>query len=110
MIIDATFLRSAHREMFRRLAQQQQSHFLIVSCRASRQTMNARLETRARIGRDPSEATPAVLEHQLATQEPLTPLEQAHAVCVDTNWVTTADAGIEAVRARRYGRNASHGA
>lgn len=110
MIIDATFLRSAHREMFRRLAQQQQCHFFIVSCRASRQTMNARLETRSRIGRDPSEATPAVLEHQLATQEPLTPHEQAHAMCVDTNWVTTADAGIEAVKARRYGRNASHGA
>ena len=67
--------------------------------------MNARLETRARIGLDPSEATLAVLEHQLATQEPLTPQERAHAVCVDTNWVTTADAGIEAVKARLSGRS-----
>jgi len=101
MIVDATFLRSA------RLALQEHCHYVIVSCRASRQTMDARLETRARIGLDPSEVTRFVLEHQLATQEPFTPQEQAHAVCVDTNWVTTADAGIEAVKARLSGRPGS---
>jgi predicted kinase len=107
MIVDATFLRGAHREMFRRLALQEHCHYVIVSCHTSRQTLDFRLETRARIGLDPSEATLAVLEHQLATQEPLTPQEQAHAVCVDTNWVTTADAGIEAVKARLSGRPGS---
>jgi len=106
MIVDATFLRIAHREMVRQLALQEHCYYVIVSCHASRQTMDARLETRARIGLDPSEATRAVLDHQLATQEPLTPQEQAHAVCVDTNWVTTADAGIEAVKARLAGRPA----
>ncbi len=100
MIVDASFLRSAHRERFRRLAQEERCQYVIVSCRAHRQTINTRLETRTRIGLDPSEATLPVLEHQLATQEPLTPEEQARAVCVDTDWVTSADAGIEAVKAR----------
>jgi aminoglycoside phosphotransferase family enzyme/predicted kinase len=100
MIVDASFLHGAQREQFRRLAQEERCQYLIVSCHATRQTMNARLETRARIGRDPSEATLPVLEHQLANQEPLTPEEHACAVRVDTNWVTGADAGIKAVKAR----------
>ncbi len=100
MIVDATFLRSTQREMFRRLALQQRCPFVIVSCHASEQTLDSRLETRARMGLDPSEATRTVLEHQLATQEPLTPHEQADVVLVDTNWLTSADAGIEAVKSR----------
>jgi predicted kinase len=100
VVVDAAFLRAAQRSMFRDLALQQRSQFVIVSCHASRATLRARLETRTRIGLDPSEATTAVLEHQFATQEPLSAEEQAHVLLIDTNWLTSADAGIESVKAR----------
>jgi len=100
VIVDATFLRASQRESFRKLALELRCQFVILSCHASRATLHARLDTRTRIGLDPSEATVAVLEHQLATQEPLTPEEQAHVLLIDTNWLTSADAGIESVRTR----------
>jgi hypothetical protein len=100
VIVDASFLRAGQREMFRELALRQRCQFVILSCHASRATLHARLDTRSRIGLDPSEATLAVLEHQLATQEPLTAEEQAHVLLIDTNWLTSADAGIESVRSR----------
>lgn len=100
IIVDAAFLNARHREMFHALALQQHCVFLIVSCRADRATLEARIDTRAKLGLDPSEATLAVLEDQLARQEPLTTPEQAHVIVVDTNWLASADAGIEAVRDR----------
>jgi aminoglycoside phosphotransferase family enzyme/predicted kinase len=100
MIVDAAFLRASQRASFRELALEHRCRFVIMSCHASRATLHARLDTRKRIGLDPSEATVAVLEHQLATQEPLTPEEQEHVILIDTNWLTSADAGIESVRTR----------
>jgi aminoglycoside phosphotransferase family enzyme/predicted kinase len=97
-IVDATFLREAERARFGALAQQLGCDFLIVSCRADRAALKARLESRARSGLDPSEATRAVLEHQLATQEPLTGRERAQSLEVDTSWLTSADVGIQAIR------------
>jgi aminoglycoside phosphotransferase family enzyme/predicted kinase len=99
-VVDASFLRAAQRERFRQLAVERRVPFLILSCQADLATLHARLETRAQTGRDPSEATRAVLEHQLATEEPLTAAEQEQALVIDTNWVTGADAGLEAVRVR----------
>jgi predicted kinase len=100
VVVDASFLRAAQRERFRQLAIERHVPFLILSCQADAATLHARLETRARAGRDPSEATHAVLGHQLATAEPLTATEQEQALVIDTNWVTGADAGLEAVRVR----------
>lgn len=100
MIVDATFLGAAERGRFRQLAIEQRCNFLIISCHASRSVLDARIEARARTGLDPSEATLPVLEHQLATQQALTPQEQPHAVLVDTSSPTSAEAGIEEVRSR----------
>ena len=100
VIVDASFLRAAQRERFRGLAAERHVPFLILSCQADAATLRARLETRAHAGRDPSEATRAVLEHQLASQEPLSATEREQALVIDTNWVTGADAGVEAVRSR----------
>jgi hypothetical protein len=97
-IVDASFLRAAQRERFRQLAMERRIPFLILSCQADTDTLHARLETRAQARRDPSEATRAVLEHQLATAEPLTAAEQEQALMIDTNWVAGVDAGLEAVR------------
>jgi hypothetical protein len=96
-IVDASFLRAAQRERFRQLAMERRIPFLILSCQADTDTLHARLETRAQARRDPSEATRAVLEHQLATAEPLTVAEQEQALMIDTNWVAGVDAGLEAV-------------
>ncbi|HEX7044703.1 MAG TPA: AAA family ATPase [Burkholderiales bacterium] len=74
-IVDATFLQRAPRDAFRRLAAARGTPFVIVDFAADETTLRARLAARARRGRDASEADSAVLEHQLATQEPLAPEE-----------------------------------
>jgi len=50
----------------------------------------ARVALRERAGRDASEAGPAVLEHQLATQEPLAADEAGHALAIDAEHGTGA--------------------
>jgi hypothetical protein len=102
VLVDASFLRAAQRERFRQLASERHVPFLIVSCQADAATLDARLETRAHAGRDPSEATRAVLEYQLATQEPLSTAEREQAVIIDTNRITGADAGVAVVRSRLH--------
>jgi aminoglycoside phosphotransferase family enzyme/predicted kinase len=101
-LVDASFLRAAQRERFRQLAVQRRVPFLILSCHADAATLDARLETRAQAGRDPSEATRAVLEYQLATQQPLSAAERAQVLVIDTNWITGAEAGVEAVKSRLH--------
>ncbi len=100
VIVDASFLHFAERERFRELAQERGIPFIILECHANLAALHARLETRARVGFDPSEATRAVLEHQLATQDALTAPERKYAMTIDTNWLISADAGIKAVQAR----------
>lgn len=106
-IVDATFLKAGHREMFHALALRRRCPFLIVSCCTDRATLKARLERRTRSGLDPSEATLDVLEEQLRIQEPLTVEEQSHTVQIDTSRLTSADAGIEAIKAR-FARAVGH--
>ena len=100
VIVDASFIKAAQRERFLRLAVDKQARFLILSCRADMSALHARLDARARSGHDPSEATEAVLEHQLATQQPLTSTEQIHAVMINTDRLADTDADIEAVKGR----------
>ncbi|HSC07123.1 MAG TPA: AAA family ATPase [Steroidobacteraceae bacterium] len=99
VVVDASFLRAGQRERFRQLAAERRVPFLILSCHADVATLDARLEARAHAGRDPSEATRAVLDYQLTSQEPLTPTEQAVSVVIDSTRLTL-DAGIEAIKAR----------
>jgi hypothetical protein len=58
--------------------------FLIVSCRASEGTLRSRVARREAAMSDASEAGIAVLENQLATQEPLGAEELAHAALIDS--------------------------
>ena len=109
VVVDASFLRATERDRFRELAQERGIPFIILACHANLAALHARLETRARVGFDPSEATRAVLEHQLATQEELTPREREHAVTIDTNWLISTDAGIKAVQARLDAAPPGHG-
>lgn len=84
VIVDATFLQGTHRAMFAALAHRRGCRFLIVSCVADTATLERRLQARSADGQDPSEATLAVLHHQLRTREPLDAREQLQEVEVDT--------------------------
>ena len=78
VIVDAAFLERAERERFAALARETGASFLIASCTASPATLRARVAERERAARDASEAGLAVLEHQLATAEPLAPEEAGY--------------------------------
>lgn len=75
VVVDATFLKRAQREQFRRLAERLRVPFQILDFPADEATLRKRLLQRKRQGGDASDATLAVLERQLRTQEPLSPDE-----------------------------------
>ena len=103
VIVDSSFLGTAQREEFRQAAIRQDIPFLILSCHASAATLQARLDNRSRTRLDPSEATRAVLDHQLAIQEPLTAQEEAHALRIDTSSLTNLNLVLDAVQDRLRG-------
>ncbi len=85
VIVDAAFLKQEQRMMFRVLAEELRVPFVILDCRAPVDTLRARVSSREREARDASEATLTVLEHQLASDEPLNALERASALVIDTS-------------------------
>jgi len=100
VIVDATFLNAAYRAMFGSLALRRRCRYLIVSCISDAATLKSRLESRARTGLDPSEATTAVLDQQLRSLQPLTKEEMRYAVQVDTSRLDSADAGLLEITAQ----------
>jgi uncharacterized protein len=80
VIVDATFLQARQRDRFRELARETGAHFTILDCEASRPVLEARLRARAADGRDPSEATPAVMARQLETRQALSGYERRLAI------------------------------
>jgi aminoglycoside phosphotransferase family enzyme/predicted kinase len=84
IVVDATFLERARRDAFRALAQELGVPFVILVPETPVAVMRERVVARERAGADASEATPAVLDRQLALAEPLAPDELAFAVRVDT--------------------------
>jgi aminoglycoside phosphotransferase family enzyme/predicted kinase len=82
-VVDATFLRRAERRVFRELARRAGARFVIVRCEAPLGALQARLLARAGM-RDASDATPAVLERQLAIREGFAPAEAEAGVTCDT--------------------------
>jgi predicted kinase len=84
VIVDAAFLQLGQRREFAALAERLGVRFRILSVRASEEELRRRLQARRVSGADASEADAAVLEHQLATQEPLDESEREHAWLVDT--------------------------
>ena len=84
VIIDAAFLKERQREQFHRLADELRVPFVIFHCSASPEQLRVRLQHRKALARDASEATLQVLEHQLATQEPLRADEATRIFTIDT--------------------------
>jgi predicted kinase len=62
--------------------------------------LEARLAERAAAGNDPSEATTAVLAHQLQTEDPLAAHELTHTISLRTDVAASFTFGLEAICAR----------
>jgi aminoglycoside phosphotransferase family enzyme/predicted kinase len=82
VIIDATFLRQSQRELFRRLAKEQECECLIVDVSAPQAVLAERIELRSREGRDASDATVEIMERQQETDESFTQEEEPNVIMV----------------------------
>ncbi|MGE0798818.1 MAG: AAA family ATPase [Lautropia sp.] len=80
VVVDAAFLKRAERQEFAALARRRGADFRILDCQADTDSLRQRIVDRARVGADPSEATPAVLARQLGFVEPLDADERRAAV------------------------------
>jgi len=91
VIVDAAFLKQWQRARLEDVAQRRDVTLRIVDCAAEADTLRERVEARRRSGGDPSEATTDVLEHQLATHDPITDNEADALVTCDMNGDDEAD-------------------
>lgn len=83
VIVDAAFLEKRQRDRFRALAAETKVAFHLIDCHAAPDELRRRVVQRAAAGTDASEATLAVLEHQLRTAEPLSAEERQQAISVE---------------------------
>ena len=83
VVVDAACLKRAEREAFRAIAERNEAPFVILDFHAPLEVLRARVTQRLARADDASEADLAVLEHQLAAREPLTPAEMAASFGVD---------------------------
>jgi len=72
VLVDATFMKRAHRQPFRELAARHGVPFILLDCRADPATLRARVAARHQRGDDATEADIEVLERQLHFDEPPT--------------------------------------
>jgi aminoglycoside phosphotransferase family enzyme/predicted kinase len=84
VIIDATFLKGADRRAFIALAEGHNVNYAFVDVRADRQELERRLQRRAALGKDVSEADTTILRHQFDTADALTSPEQRRTIAVNT--------------------------
>jgi hypothetical protein len=84
VLIDAAFLQSRQRELFAELAAEKQVGFVILDFHAPELELKRRISERQQSGNDASEATLAVLEHQLKTAQAFSVTELARVIHIDT--------------------------
>jgi aminoglycoside phosphotransferase family enzyme/predicted kinase len=82
-ILDATFLRREQRRQARAVAAEMGVKFVLLDFRARKATLRRRVQQRATQGQDASEADVAVLDSQIASEEPLEPDEAGEAFTFD---------------------------
>jgi aminoglycoside phosphotransferase family enzyme/predicted kinase len=75
VLVDATFMKRAHREPFRELATRHGVPFILLECGADPAILRERVAARRERGDDAAEADVAVLERQLQFVEPPAPDE-----------------------------------
>jgi hypothetical protein len=84
VLIDAAFLQLRQRELFTKLASEKQVGILILDFCAPEQELKQRIIERQQSGSDASEATLAVLEHQLKTAQSFSATELEKVIQIDT--------------------------
>jgi aminoglycoside phosphotransferase family enzyme/predicted kinase len=84
VIVDAAFLDTNDRRLFRTLAERLRTPFAIVSCEADPITLSQRVDDRARERKDASDATLSVLDTQLREMQPFEAAEEPCVIHVDT--------------------------
>jgi predicted kinase len=84
VIVDAAFLQCWQRSQLQQLAHELGLPFFIIDVHATPATLRARVLERERQGNDASDAGLGVLEHQLATHEPLGTDELPHVIAIDS--------------------------
>jgi len=97
VVVDAAFLERARRDQFRNLAATLGCPFAILHAEAPDAVLRARIAQRASAALDASEATTAVLDRQIATQDPLSAYELAHCVAFSTDRSDDGDVARRAV-------------
>jgi uncharacterized protein len=85
VLIDAACLRYWQRAQFRARARRCHIPFLILDCQAPLPLLQQRLANRAEHGSDTSDATPEVLQRQIAETDPLTPAERKVSLALDAS-------------------------
>lgn len=99
VIVDATFLKARWRNEFRRLAAEWKAPFAILDFRAEETVIRQRIVERLREDKDASEADEAVLEKQIASQDPLNDDERACVIPVTTERPGAVTEAIDRLRA-----------
>jgi uncharacterized protein len=84
VIVDASFLQGADRLLFRELAMRGGFRFVILVCKADPLVLTQRVQKRAQLGVDPSDAGAEVLKRQLQKKQPLGADEQSDVITIDT--------------------------
>ena len=84
VIVDAAFLQRAQRRQLQQQAHDLNVPFFIIDVHANLATLRARVVEREQSGNDASDAGLGVLEHQLATHEPLGTDELPYVINVDS--------------------------
>jgi aminoglycoside phosphotransferase family enzyme/predicted kinase len=102
LVVDAAYLKRAERDAMRALAKSLGVEATIVECRAPAPVLHERLARRAAEGRDPSDATAAVLALQQRVHEPTAPEEGAITLDTDAPLAEVA-ARVDALAARLAG-------
>ncbi|MFA5626822.1 MAG: AAA family ATPase [Thiohalomonadaceae bacterium] len=98
VLLDATFLQYAQRQLMRDLAQRLDLPFIIIDFHASADELRRRIIQRKHHGQDASEADLAVLAKQIVSQEPVAENEQVHCLQIDTQQDNTHDMMISQFR------------
>ncbi len=101
VLVDATFLKRAHRQPFRELASRHGVPFILLDCAADPDTLRARVAARRQRGDDAAEADVAVLERQLQHDEP--------PVAAESPMQTDGDDDVERLRAAIMAAISAHG-
>lgn len=104
VIVDATFLRQADRQMFAKMASGRQIPFYIVDVTAPESVRSRRIEQRRQAGRDASEATISVMHQQVEQDEPFGNDERPVVIFIDSTSEDSLQSAIQQVTQLLKGR------